>query len=58
MNGLRIVVDDYVHSIGWRLSIQSLLAIVTLAFFFLGTITLFVTFHGATPGTHCVPASY
>ena len=57
MNGLRIVVDDYVHSFGWRLSIQSLLAIVTLVFFFLGTITL-ITFHGANPGTHCVPASY
>src|SRR5919109_3780422 len=36
MNGLRIVVDDYVRSRGWRLSIQSLLAGVGLIFFFLG----------------------
>jgi succinate dehydrogenase / fumarate reductase membrane anchor subunit len=43
MNGLRVVVDDYVHKPGWRLTIQSLLALVTLIFFMLGTITL-VTF--------------
>lgn len=58
MNGLRVVVDDYVHSYGWRLSLQSLLGLVTLVFFFLGTITL-VTFPVAThvvgsicPSTH------
>jgi succinate dehydrogenase / fumarate reductase membrane anchor subunit len=57
MNGLRVVVDDYVHSHGWRLSLQSLLGLVTLVFFFLGTITLII-FPGAThvgsvcPSTH------
>lgn len=56
MNGLRIVVDDYVHSRGWRLSLQSFLAVVTLVFFFLGTITL-ITFHG-TPGHLCLPAHF
>ena|SRR5579859_4413453 len=53
MNGLRIVVDDYVHGRGWRLSIQSLLALVTLAFVLLGTITL-ITFHTVpNPGAIC-----
>src|SRR5579864_8940149 len=50
MNGLRIVIDDYVHSRGWRLSLQSLLGLTTLIFFMLGTITL-ITFHSvANPG--------
>ena len=54
MNGLRVVIDDYVHSRGWRLSLQSLLGITTLVFFFLGTITL-ITFHGAIlPGSPCI----
>src|SRR5437660_6399055 len=59
MNGLRIVVDDYVRARGWRLSLQSLLAVVTLIFFMLGTITL-ITFHGAiTPGLNpCLPAHF
>ncbi len=53
MNGLRIVVDDYVHARGWRLSLQSLLAIVTLVFILLGTITL-ITFHTVpNPGLIC-----
>ena len=57
MNGLRVVVDDYVRSRGWRLSLQSLLAVVTLVFFMLGTITL-ITFHGAPVGPHCLPAHF
>jgi succinate dehydrogenase / fumarate reductase membrane anchor subunit len=57
MNGLRIVVDDYVHSRGWRLSLQSLVAIVTIVFFMLGTITL-ITFHGANIGPSCLPAHF
>ena len=57
MNGLRVVVDDYVRSRGWRLSIQSLLGIVTLAFFMLGTITL-ITFQGAHVGPSCIPAHF
>src|SRR5579885_1884017 len=57
MNGLRVVVDDYVRSRGWRLSLQSLLAVVTLVFFMLGTNTL-TTFHGAPVGPHCLPAHF
>jgi succinate dehydrogenase / fumarate reductase membrane anchor subunit len=53
MNGLRVVVDDYVHKPGWRLTIQSLLALVTLVFFMLGTITL-ITFQSVgNPGLIC-----
>src|SRR5260370_29053000 len=37
MNGLRIVVDDYVRSRGWRLTLQSLVAVTTLVFLMLGT---------------------
>ncbi len=43
MNGLRVVIDDYVRSRGWRLALQSTLGLLTLTFFLLGTITL-VTF--------------
>lgn len=58
MNGLRVVVDDYVHGRGWRLTLQSLLAVVTLVFFMLGTITL-ITFHSvADPGLICPHASF
>jgi succinate dehydrogenase / fumarate reductase membrane anchor subunit len=46
VNGLRIVIDDYVHSRGWRLTLLSATGILTLAFFMLGTITL-ITFHAA-----------
>ncbi len=53
MNGLRIVVDDYVRSRSWRLALQSLLGLVTLVFFLLGTITL-ITFHSVSnPGAIC-----
>lgn len=57
MNGLRVVVDDYVHSRGWRLSLQSLVAVTTLVFLLLGTITL-ITFHGAPVGPSCLPAHF
>jgi len=43
MNGLRVVIDDYVRSRGWRLALQSTLGLLTLTFFLLGTITL-ITF--------------
>src|ERR1700724_1803548 len=46
MNGLRVVVDDYVRSRGWRLTLQSVAGLVTLAYFMLGTITL-ITFQTA-----------
>ena len=55
MNGLRIVVDDYVRTRGWRLTLQSAVGVVTLVFFLLGTITL-ITFQpvvGAL-GPNCI----
>src|SRR5438477_11362203 len=55
MNGLRIVIDDYVRCRGWRLTLQSAVGILTLVFFLLGTITL-ITFHpvvGAI-GPNCI----
>ncbi len=58
MNGLRVVIDDYVHSRGWRLTLQSSTAIVTLIFFLLGTITI-ITFHSvANPGMICPPTHF
>jgi succinate dehydrogenase / fumarate reductase membrane anchor subunit len=53
MNGLRVVIDDYVGSRGWRLTLQSTLGLLTLIFFLLGTITL-VTFQ-AVAGSHGAP---
>ena len=55
MNGLRIVVDDYVRTRGWRLTLQSAVGIVTLVFFLLGTITL-ITFQpvAGALGPNCI----
>ena len=56
VNGLRVVIDDYTRSRGLRLALQSALGIVTLAFFFLGTITI-VTFQpvaAALRGLSCI----
>ncbi|MDQ2714637.1 MAG: succinate dehydrogenase, hydrophobic membrane anchor protein [Chloroflexota bacterium] len=55
MNGLRIVIDDYVRGRGMRLTLQSTVALITLVFFMLGTITL-ITFQpvaGALATAHC-----
>ena len=41
MNGLRVVVDDYVHSPGWRLTVNSALAIITFFLVAIGSITVF-----------------
>jgi succinate dehydrogenase / fumarate reductase, membrane anchor subunit len=49
MNSMRIVVDDYVRSRTWRAATLSALALLTLIFFMLGTITI-ITFQN-------VPAS-
>lgn len=57
MNGLRVVIDDYVRSRGWRLTLQSLLGVTTLIFLMLGTITLII-FHGAQVGPTCLPAHF
>jgi succinate dehydrogenase / fumarate reductase membrane anchor subunit len=57
MNGLRIGVDDYVRTRGWRLTLQSAVGIITLDFFLLGTITL-ITFHpvAGSLGPNCIPS--
>ncbi len=57
MNGLRIVIDDYVHTRSLRLTLQSAAGIVTLVFFLLGTITL-ITFHpvAGSLGPNCIPS--
>ncbi|GCE10935.1 succinate dehydrogenase, hydrophobic membrane anchor protein [Tengunoibacter tsumagoiensis] len=46
MNGLRVVIDDYVRNASLRLWLLSLVGVLLLVFFMLGTITL-VTFTGA-----------
>ncbi len=55
MNGLRVVIDDYVTARGWRLTLQSTVGVLTLAFFLLGTITL-VTFQPVVGslGPNCI----
>src|SRR5215471_16859711 len=55
MNGLRVVVDDYIRSRGWRLTVQSTVGILTLVFFLLCTITLitFLPVAGAL-GPNCI----
>ena len=55
MNGLRIVVDDYVRTRGWRLTLLSAVGVLTLVFFLLGTITL-ITFHpvAGALGPNCI----
>jgi succinate dehydrogenase / fumarate reductase membrane anchor subunit len=54
LNGLRIVVDDYVRPHTWRLVAQSGVWLLALTFFWLGTIAI-LTFHAvANPGSACV----
>src|SRR5947199_8256767 len=55
MNGLRIVIDDYVGTQEWRIRIESLLALVVLALFMVGTVTL-ITFQpvAGSLGPHCI----
>ena len=54
MNGLRVVIDDYVHPRGWRLALQSVAGLVTLTYFMLGTITL-ITFQATGAlGPNCL----
>ncbi len=49
MNGLRVMVDDYVRGRGWRLAWQSFLGLVTVTFWLMGTLTI-VSFHpGSAP---------
>lgn len=54
MNGLRIVIDDYVRNRSARLTFLSIAGALTLIFFMLGTITL-ITFHpAANLGVSCL----
>ena len=55
MNGLRVVIDDYVQSTAWRIRLVSLLAFLTLALFMVGTVTL-ITFQpvAGSLGPHCL----
>ena len=54
INGLRIVIDDYVRSRGWRLILQSTLGLLTLAFFLMGTITLITFQASGVIGPNCL----
>jgi len=40
MNGVKLVIDDYVHREGWRVILTSLNWLVTLAFLLFGSITI------------------
>lgn len=55
MNGLRIIVDDYVRNRGMRLTLQSTVGLLTLIFFLLGTVTL-ITFQpvAGSLGPNCL----
>ena len=54
INGLRVVIDDYVRSRGWRLILQSTLGLLTLAFFLMGTITLITFQVSGAIGPNCL----
>ena len=54
MNGLRIVIDDYVQNRTARLTLLSLTGLLLLAFFLLGTITLITFQHSGGLGATCV----
>jgi succinate dehydrogenase membrane anchor subunit len=43
LNGLRIVCEDYISSRGWRLSVQSALFFIAIAFWLMGSMTI-ITF--------------
>ena len=55
LNGLRVVIDDYVRSQAWRVRIESTMALLGLAFFMVGTVTL-ITFQpvAGSLGPHCL----
>ena len=55
MNGLRVVIDDYVRTHAWRIRIESLLGFVVLVLFMVGTVTL-ITFQpvAGSLGQHCI----
>jgi succinate dehydrogenase / fumarate reductase, membrane anchor subunit len=44
LNGLRVMVDDYVRSRTWRLVAQSVVALTSVTFWLMGAMTI-ITFH-------------
>jgi succinate dehydrogenase hydrophobic membrane anchor protein len=40
MNGVKLVIDDYVHREGWRIVLTSLNWVVSLSFFLFGAVTV------------------
>jgi Succinate dehydrogenase, hydrophobic anchor subunit len=57
MNGLRVVIDDYVQSARARLWYLSIIAVLLIVFFMLGTITLisFQSVPANLVGPTCIP---
>ena len=54
MNGLRVVIDDYVRGRGWWLVLQSTIGSLVLIFFMWGTITLITFQPVAEKGVPCI----
>jgi len=54
MNGLRVVIDDYVRSSSTRIWLMSILALLLVTFFMLGTITLITFQPAANVGAACI----
>ncbi len=54
MNGLRVVIDDYIRGRGARLTLMSVAGTLTLIFFMLGTITLITFQHAGNLGVTCL----
>ena len=50
LNGLRVVIDDYVHSRGWRVFSLSALYVLGFIFLAIGALVLF-TFQPPVPGS-------
>ena len=55
MNGLRVVIDDYVGVCAWRIRLVSLVGAIVLTLFMIGTVTL-ITFQPVVGslGPHCL----
>ncbi len=55
INGLRVVIDDYVRNASTRIWLLSIAAVLLLVFFMLGTITLITFQPAANVGPPCIP---
>lgn len=49
LNGLRIIADDYIHTRGWRVLAQSVIGLLVVSFWLMGTLTI-VMFPTTLPG--------